>query len=106
MSGLEIDTRSDIHNLGVLLYELLAGSTPFDAKELMSQGIDAMRKTIREKDRPGRSETANGIASDFKRDLNHEPVVARAPAAAWQHETRKLNPREQREWEPFNPADG
>jgi eukaryotic-like serine/threonine-protein kinase len=50
LSGLDIDTRSDIYSLGVLLYELLAGSTPFDAKELMSSGLDAMRKIIREQE--------------------------------------------------------
>ncbi len=63
MSGLDIDTRSDIYSLGVLLYELLAGTTPFDPQELLSQGIDSMRKTIREKEpvRPSRRlTTLNG----------------------------------------------
>jgi serine/threonine protein kinase len=50
MSGLDVDTRSDIYSLGVLLYELLTSKTPFDGKTLMRSGLDEMRRTLREKE--------------------------------------------------------
>ena len=64
MTSLDIDTRSDIYSLGVLLYELLTGRPPFDPRAMLAAGIDEVRRTIRDQDPPRPSTRLSALPQD------------------------------------------
>jgi len=95
--GTDVDTRSDIYALGVLLYELLTGTTPFDKATLNRLALDEVRRIVREAEPPKPSTRLRAlVAADVRRFSSKSEIrnpkseMDRASSSRWPHDRKEL----------------